>query len=164
MLALLAVASAVAFMGPNGVTAPAPRCVTAQAPRTMRPVAGVQLTNAMAMPHARLANPRARVVAQAPGWRSNPAVVGVQRLYDRVVDDSLAERNVEETRANYEVELQKDPDSTDTAYAAFALRAALNAYYEDELRLPPAIGAVGSIVAGALLAWIWAHHGHIIPR
>ena len=43
MLALLAVASAVAFMGPGGVTAPARRCVTAQAPRTMRPVAGVQL-------------------------------------------------------------------------------------------------------------------------
>ena len=86
--------------------------------------------------------------------------MGVQRLYDRVVDDSLAERNVEETRANYEVELQKDPDSTDTAYAAFALQAALNAYYEDELRLPPAIGAVLCL----LLAWIWAHHGHIIPR
>ena len=43
MVALLAVASAVAFMGPGGVTAPARRCVTAQAPRTMRPVAGVQL-------------------------------------------------------------------------------------------------------------------------
>ena len=43
MVALLAVASAVAFMGPGGVTAPAPRCVTAEAPRTMRPVAGVQL-------------------------------------------------------------------------------------------------------------------------
>ena len=43
MLPLLAVASAGAFMGPGGVTAPALRCVTAQAPRTMRPVAGVQL-------------------------------------------------------------------------------------------------------------------------
>ena len=118
MLALLAVASAVAFMGPGGVTAPAPRCVTAQA-----------LTNAMAMPRARLATPRARVVAQAPGWKNNPAVVGVKKLYDRVVDDTLAEANVEETRANYEAELQKDPDSTETAYAAFALQAALNAYY-----------------------------------
>ena len=187
MLALLATA-AVAFMGPGGVTAPAPRCVTAQAPRTMRPVAGVQLTNPMAMPRlatprarvvaqapgwknnpavvrgvagvqltnpmamprARLATPRARVVAQAPGWKNNPAVVGVKQLYDRVVDDTLAEKNVEEARANYEDELQKDPDSSETAYSAFALQAALNAYYEDELRLPPAIGAVGAIVAGAL--------------
>ena len=98
----------------------------------MRPVAGVQLTNPMAMP--RLATPRARVVAQAPGWKNNPAVVGVKQLYDRVVDDTLAEKNVEEARANYEDELQKDPDSSETAYSAFALQAAFNAYYEDKLK------------------------------
>ena len=89
---MLFAAAAVAFMGPGGVTAPALRCVTAQAPRTMRPVAGVQLTNPMAMPRARLATPRARVVAQAPGWKNNPAVVGVKQLYDRVVDATLAEK------------------------------------------------------------------------
>ena len=102
------------------------------------------------MPRARLATPRARVVAQAPGWKNNPAVVGVKQLYGRVVDGSLAKENVKKTTVKYETEFKNDPDSTETAVAAFNLQAALNAYYKDTLQLPPAFAVAGTIVAGAL--------------
>ena len=61
-----------------------------------------------------------------------------------------ARKNVDKTRVDYESELAKDPDSDDTAYAGFALQAALNAYYMDELRMPLLLIAVGTIIGGAL--------------
>ena len=85
----------------------------------------------------------ARVVAQAPGWQNNPAVVAAKKAYDRAVAqasggnvDSLAKENVDAARVNHESEFKKDPLSMETAVATIALQAALNAYYsryKDEL-------------------------------
>ena len=102
----------------------------------------------------------ARVLAQAPGpggWQNNPSVEAAKQVFDAGVAQAnvflgkdKAQKNVNKTRVDYELEFAKDPDSADTAYAGFALQAALNAYYMDELRMPLLLIAVGTIIGGAL--------------
>ena len=102
----------------------------------------------------------ARVLAQAPGpggWQNNPSVEAAKQVFDAGVAQAnvflgkgKARKNVDKTRVDYEFEFAKDPDSADTAYAGFALQAALNAYYMDELNTPLLLVAGGTIIGGAL--------------